>query len=146
MKALFSFVLAGMLFLAGCASDDSSSVVTGLSYVDDLIINDLVEGEGTPVEAGRIAVVHYTLWLYDTEAEGGRGERLQSSKDSGRTFSFNVGQGGVIPGWDQGVPGMKVGGTRELIIPYRLAYGENGNSGIPPKADLIFEIDLLEIQ
>ena len=146
MKALFSFMFAGMLLLAGCASDDASNVEAETTTVDDLIITDLVEGEGTPIEAGRIAVVHYTLWLYDTGADGGRGERLQSSKDSGNPFSFNVGQGGVIDGWDQGVPGMKVGGTRELIIPYRLAYGEAGRPGIPAKSDLLFEIDLLEIQ
>ncbi|MDA0683475.1 MAG: FKBP-type peptidyl-prolyl cis-trans isomerase [Bacteroidetes bacterium] len=146
MKALFSFLLVGILFTAGCASDDSSNVEAEASYVADLIITDTVEGDGPIVEAGNIAVVHYTLWLYNADAEGGRGERLQSSKDSGTPFPFNVGQGRVIQGWDQGVPGMKVGGTRVLVIPYRLAYGETARPGIPAKSDLIFEIDLLEIQ
>lgn len=145
--------LAAFLLLAGCASEeadvatDTEATNAAPEYLEDLVITDLVDGDGQMIQAGQRAEVHYTLWMRDTTAENHRGEMLQSSKEADRTFTFTVGQGGVIPGWDQGVPGMKVGGTRELRIPYRLAYGERGMpGGIPPRADLIFEIDLISIQ
>lgn len=141
------------LGLSGCASESTepsastSTESAQTAMLADLEIEDLVDGEGLGIQAGQRAEVHYTLWLRDTSTDSGRGEMLQSSKDTGRTFTFTIGQGSVIAGWDQGLPGMKVGGTRELRIPYRLAYGERGMpGGIPPRADLIFEIDLISIQ
>ena len=150
-------VLVGLfvfsVFVIGCSSESSEQAASptpeaaSAAMLADLEIEDLVEGEGLGIQAGQRAEVHYTLWLRDVAAEDGRGEMLQSSKEADRTFTFTIGQGAVIAGWDQGVPGMKVGGTRELRIPYRLAYGERGMpGGVPPRADLIFEIDLISIQ
>jgi peptidylprolyl isomerase len=106
----------------------------GLKYVD------LVAGEGPEVMNGQLVVAHYTGWLED-------GTKFDSSIDRGEPFTFNLGMGQVIPGWDVGMRGMRVGGTRQLVIPASLAYGEEGAGGvIPPNATLIFEIELLEVQ
>jgi peptidylprolyl isomerase/FKBP-type peptidyl-prolyl cis-trans isomerase FkpA len=100
---------------------------------------DLVVGTGEEAQAGDTVSVHYTGWLED-------GTQFDSSLDRGQPFEFTIGQGGVIPGWDQGVPGMRVGGTRRLTIPPDLAYGPGGSGPIPPNATLTFEIQLLEIR
>ncbi len=105
----------------------------------ELIIEDLVVGEGDTVEAGRMVSVHYTGWLEN-------GSKFDSSKDRNEPFDFPLGRGHVIPGWDQGVAGMKVGGSRKLTIPPHLAYGERGAGGvIPANATLIFEVALLAV-
>jgi peptidylprolyl isomerase len=89
--------------------------------------------------------VHYTGWLY---VNGARGKKFDSSVDRGTPFTFALGAGQVIPGWDQGVAGMKVGGKRTLIIPPELGYGDNGAGGglIPPGATLIFDVELLQVK
>jgi FKBP-type peptidyl-prolyl cis-trans isomerase FkpA len=88
--------------------------------------------------------VHYTGWLYDPMAKDSRGTKFDSSKDRGQPFGFGLGGGQVIRGWDEGVQGMKVGGTRMLTIPADLGYGARGAGGvIPPNATLLFEVDLL---
>jgi FKBP-type peptidyl-prolyl cis-trans isomerase FkpA len=106
----------------------------GLQYIDEVV------GTGaTPVKGQKIQV-HYTGWLTD-------GTKFDSSKDRGEPFVFPLGGGYVIPGWDEGVQGMKVGGKRKLTIPPQLAYGERGAGGvIPPNATLVFEVELLEIR
>lgn len=115
--------------------DDYTTTDSGLKYVD------LEEGSGESPEEGQQVVVHYTGWLQED------GTKFDSSLDRGETFLFTVGVGQVIPGWDEGVAGMKVGGKRQLVIPPDLAYGETGAPGaIPPNATLIFEVELLEIQ
>lgn len=116
--------------------EESKYTVTeqGIKYVD------LVAGDGPAVANGQLVVAHYTGWLED-------GTKFDSSIDHGEPFTFNLGMGQVIPGWDVGLRGMKVGATRQLVIPPNLAYGANGAAGvIPPNATLIFEIELLEIQ
>jgi FKBP-type peptidyl-prolyl cis-trans isomerase len=159
-RLFFASLFAVALLFAGCASEstETANVPAAESedapaadnsttdYLDDLVITDLVEGDGPMVQAGQRAVVHYTLWFRDASAENGRGRQVQSSKERNQPFGFTIGRGEVIDGWDQGVPGMKVGGTRELQVPYRLAYKEAGRTGIPQRQDLIFEIELLEIQ
>lgn len=107
---------------------------TGLKY------EDLVEGDGDVAAAGQQVSVHYTGWLTD-------GSKFDSSKDRNMPFDFPLGAGHVIRGWDEGVQGMKIGGTRKLTIPSQLGYGAAGAGGvIPPNATLVFEVELLAIK
>ena len=100
---------------------------------------DLVVGTGAEAQPGQMVTVHYTGWLTN-------GQKFDSSKDRNDPFSFPLGRGYVIRGWDEGVEGMKVGGARKLTIPPQLGYGERGAGGvIPPNATLVFEVELLEI-
>ncbi|MGA2191081.1 MAG: FKBP-type peptidyl-prolyl cis-trans isomerase [Steroidobacteraceae bacterium] len=99
------------------------------------------------MRAGQKAVVQYTGWLYESSAPEKKGKQFDSTRDSGHAFSFVVGAGEVIKGWDQGVLGMKVGGRRRLTIPADLGYGDVGAGGvIPPGATLIFDVDLVGIE
>ena len=108
--------------------------------MSELIIEDLTVGEGATAAAGQSVSVHYTGWLTD-------GTKFDSSVDRNDPFDFNLGRGQVIPGWDQGVAGMQVGGKRKLTIPPELAYGSRGAGGvIPPNATLVFEVELLGIR
>jgi FKBP-type peptidyl-prolyl cis-trans isomerase FkpA len=138
------FVLA--LLVAGCGEGKIEQPDSGADTLPDLLINDITVGDGPAITAGQVALVHYTLWFRDPAAADGKGQMIQSSKDSGNPFDFQIGRREVIDGWDQGVPGMKVGGVRELRVPSRLAYGEAGMGPIPGNQDLIFEIELLEIR
>ena len=100
---------------------------------------DLKVGTGAVAEAGKRVAVHYTGWLTN-------GTKFDSSKDHGQPFTFQLGAGQVIKGWDQGVAGMKVGGVRKLTIPPSLGYGGEGAGGvIPPGATLVFEVELLGV-
>jgi FKBP-type peptidyl-prolyl cis-trans isomerase FkpA len=104
-----------------------------------LIIEDTVIGQGPAAAAGRDIVVHYAGWLAD-------GTQFDSSKEKMDPFEFTLGKKEVIPGWDEGLSGMKVGGTRKLIIPPQLAYGAKGaGDTIPPNATLTFEVELLSV-
>ena len=108
-----------------------------------LQFEDSVEGTGAMAQRGNSVSVHYTGWLY---VDGVAGTKFDSSKDRGEPFKFSLGGGQVIRGWDEGVAGMKVGGTRRLVIPPDLGYGARGASGvIPPNATLLFEVDLLGV-
>jgi FKBP-type peptidyl-prolyl cis-trans isomerase len=110
-----------------------TTTASGLQYWD------ITTGTGTEAAPGKEVRVHYTGWLTD-------GQKFDSSVDRGEPFSFQLGAGQVIPGWDQGVAGMKVGGKRQLKIPPTLGYGERGAGGvIPPNATLIFDVQLLGI-
>lgn len=110
---------------------------SGLQYEDTSV------GSGEEACAGRPVQVHYTGWLL---TDGVQGEKFDSSKDRGQPFEFHLGAGMVIKGWDEGVQGMKVGGTRRLVIPAQLGYGARGAGGvIPPNATLLFEVDLLAV-
>ena len=108
--------------------------------ITGLIVEEVVVGEGALAESGQRVEVHYTGWLAD-------GTKFDSSKDRGDPFVFPLGAGHVIKGWDEGVRGMKVGGTRKLTIPPALGYGARGAGGvIPPNATLVFEVELLAVQ
>jgi FKBP-type peptidyl-prolyl cis-trans isomerase len=107
---------------------------SGLSYVDQAV------GTGALAEAGKTVTVHYTGWLTT-------GKKFDSSVDRGQPFTFPLGAGRVIKGWDEGVKGMKVGGKRKLTIPSALGYGARGAGGvIPPHATLVFDVELLGVQ
>ena len=111
---------------------------SGLQYQDSK------EGVGAKPETGQTCVMHYTGWLYKN---GKKGKKFDSSVDKGKPFSFTIGQGQVIQGWDEGVATMKVGGKRTLVIPSELGYGERGAGGvIPPNATLLFEVELLAVK
>lgn len=106
-----------------------------------LQFEDTVEGSGALARAGQTVTVHYTGWLYN---DGVQGAKFDSSKDRNDPFEFPLGGGMVIRGWDEGVAGMKIGGTRVLIIPPGLGYGARGAGGvIPPNATLKFVVELL---
>ncbi len=133
----------------GDASDTSipAAQTTAFEVTSGLSARILREGEGEPAESGQIAVVHYTGWLYEESAENNRGDKFDSSVDRDKYFSFMLGAGRVIKGWDQGVVGMKAGEKRELTIAPEMGYGDRGaGSVIPPGATLVFEVDLVEIQ
>jgi FKBP-type peptidyl-prolyl cis-trans isomerase len=108
---------------------------------------DLTVGTGRAAESGKGLRVHYTGWLYDPSRPDLKGRMFDSSTDRG-PFTFVLGRGQVIPGWDQGFDGMKIGGRRRLTIPPDLAYGRDGagNGIIPPNATLIFEMELLDVE
>ena len=106
----------------------------------ELVIEDVEEGDGAEAESGDQVSVNYVGVLYDS------GKEFDASFDRGQPFEFQLGMGGVIPGWDQGVEGMKVGGRRRLVIPPDLGYGAQGSPPtIPPNATLVFVIDLLSV-
>ena len=110
-----------------------------MSNQDELVIDELVVGEGDAASRGQRVTVHYTGWLTD-------GKKFDSSVDRNDPFIFTLGVGQVIAGWDQGVQGMQVGGKRKLTIPARLGYGPRGAGGvIPPNATLVFEVELLAL-
>ncbi len=113
----------------------------------ELVMTDVKKGAGPAITAGQTAVVHYTGWLYSPAAKDHKGKKFDSSRDRNDPFSFNVGGGEVIGGWDQGVVGMQAGGQRQLVIPPSLGYGARGAGGvIPGNATLLFDIELLKIQ
>lgn len=122
-------------------SSDAENLITtasGLRYIEQ------AAGSGDAAKAGDNVAVHYTGWLYD---DGEKGTKFDSSVDRGQTFSFPLGAGRVIKGWDEGVAGMMPGGKRTLIIPPALGYGASGAGGvIPPNATLMFDVELIEIQ
>jgi len=132
-----------LIALTGCAKHEKLSasipaapgkMVTQYSmrYVDVAV------GTGKLAEAGKVFSVHYTGWLLD-------GTKFDSSREK-KPLSFEQGKRKVIPGWDAGFEGMRVGGKRRLFIPYQLAYGEKGRGKIPPKAELIFDVELMDVQ
>ena len=114
-----------------------TTTASGLQYEDTKV------GEGAEAVKGQSVTVHYTGWLYN---DGVQGAKFDSSKDRNDPFVFSLGAGMVIKGWDEGVQGMQVGGTRLLVIPPQLGYGARGAGGvIPPNATLMFEVELLAV-
>jgi FKBP-type peptidyl-prolyl cis-trans isomerase FkpA len=121
-------------------------LAAGAAFAADLQKTDAVVGKGKEAVVGATVVVNYTGWLYDPTAKGQRGQQFDSSIGRG-PFTFPLGGGRVIPGWDLGVAGMKVGGRRTLVIPPEMAYGSRGAGGvIPPGATLVFDVELLDVR
>lgn len=128
------------------ANDAATESAASSDAVTELVIDDVKVGDGAEAKAGQNVSVHYTGWLYDTNAPENRGKKFDSSVDRGEPFAFDLGAGRVIKGWDEGVAGMKVGGKRILTIPSEMGYGASGAGGvIPPNATLVFEVELLEV-
>ena len=135
MNRAFAFLLIVGLAACGGGADNATSPSAPQG---ELVILDLVVGDGPVAETGDSAAVHYVGRLAD-------GTQFDSSYDRGEVFRFLIGAGSVIPGWDLGVPGMRVGGQRRLTIPPHLAYGSSGFGPIPPNATLTFDIELVEL-
>lgn len=139
-----SILLMGMILSPQIAFSETSKEG---SSVSDLIKKDNKIGTGEEAVVGKMVEVHYTGWLYDGNAPDKKGAKFDSSRDRGAPFSFLLGAGRVIKGWDRGVVGMKTGGQRTLIIPPAMAYGAQGAGGvIPPNAALIFDVELLGLR
>jgi FKBP-type peptidyl-prolyl cis-trans isomerase len=140
-------VILTMSVTAAYLGDSLADTVQAVQGEKKMIIETVETGAGEAIQAGQTAVVHYTGWLFDPQAELNRGEKFDSSRDRGQPFSFPVGAGRVIRGWDEGVAGMLVGERRILTIPPEMGYGARGAGGvIPPNAMLIFDVELLEIR
>ena len=119
----------------------------GQSNITQLMKQDVKTGTGTEATPGTRVQVHYTGWLYDEGRTDHKGRKFDSSRDRNEPFTFRLGAGEVIPGWDQGVAGMKVGGKRKLTIPPELAYGARGFPPvIPPNSTLIFDVELVGVK
>ena len=143
MRTIVTAALTAILVLAlvGCTKQDEAQppqeIVPGLTYADSVI------GQGTEVQADDFVVVHYTGWLY---VDGQKGEQFDSSVDRGEPISFPLGRSFVIQGWDKGLPGMKVGGKRSLIIEPDMGYGPQGRPPvIPPNSTLFFDIEIIDV-
>ena len=118
-----------------------------MSEITSLQTTDTKVGAGAEATPGQEVTVHYTGWLYDEKATDHHGKKFDSSRDRNDPFVFRLGAGQVIRGWDDGVAGMKVGGTRTLVIPPTLGYGARGAGGaIPPNATLMFDVELLAVK
>jgi|TARA_B110000037_G_scaffold65065_1_gene79446 FKBP-type peptidyl-prolyl cis-trans isomerase FkpA len=114
--------------------------------IQELVIEDSKVGEGREAEKGLTISVHYTGWILDSSKTDKKGSKFDSSLDRREPFTFVLGVGQVIQGWDEGFDGMKIGGARTIMIPSEMGYGARGaGNAIPPNADLIFEVELLEI-
>ena len=152
MNGAARFALAACLLCfsawQACAEEPPPLAVESSEPGEPLLITDLVVGVGNEALTGMTCVVHYTGWLYDQHAKQFRGRQFDSSRERGQPFSFPLGGGHVIKGWDQGIVGMRIGGLRRLIIPPSLAYGDRnvGNGIIPPGSTLLFEVELLAIE
>ena len=135
--------LLALVVLAACTATPPAHA-TG--QVDKLSVIDRKVGTGVQAQAGMKVTVQYTGWLYDENASDKHGAKFDSSRDHGQPFSFVLGAGNVIAGWDQGVAGMRVGGRRTLLIPAALGYGAEGaGADIPPNASLVFDVELLKV-
>jgi FKBP-type peptidyl-prolyl cis-trans isomerase FkpA len=139
----FALPLLALLSLCGCVDPGppAGGSVAELQRIDEK------PGTGVVAASGMDVTVHYTGWLYDERAKDQRGAKFDSSVDRGEPFTFLLGAGRVIRGWDDGVAGMKVGGKRRLLIPSDYGYGRDGAGGvIPPNASLAFEVELLDVK
>jgi len=141
LKGLPLLLAAGFLMtLTACEAQDKKDEPKVVTTKSGLKYQELKEGTGNTAKAGDTVEVHYTGWLKD-------GKKFDSSVDRKQPFSFKLGAGMVIKGWDEGVAGMKEGGKRKLIIPSDLAYGADGRPPVIPKdAELTFEVELLKIK
>ena len=131
---------------SGMPAKSTSSAAAAMGAPTALKVIDRKVGTGALAESGQPVAVHYTGYLYDATAPDNKGKKFDSSIDRKVPFGFIVGAGRVIKGWDEGVPGMKVGGQRTLVIPPDKGYGERGaGADIPPNATLLFDVELMSV-
>ena len=142
-------IAAVALALAACAQTGAPPAAPAASApaeVKELVKKDLKVGTGPEAAKGKAVLVSYNGWLYDPKAPDQKGELFDTSDKRGAPLGFVIGAGRVIKGWDEGLPGMKEGGKRLLIVPPSLAYGERGSGAkIPPNATLLFEVELFKV-
>jgi FKBP-type peptidyl-prolyl cis-trans isomerase FkpA len=134
-------LIAGLVFAAAACRGSTPPSPTTTTSGTQFSQTDLVVGTGTQAASGNLVTVSYTGWLFDGARTDGKGSQF----DSSQSFPFRLGTGQVIPGWDQGVVGMRIGGQRRLVIPPSLAYGTAGRAPIPPNATLVFDVALLAV-
>ena len=139
---LMAVLIAAMAAAAGCGDDSNPNSPTPRGEYSQ---TDVRVGTGTEAANGRRLSVHYTLWYYNPTGTDGKGTQIQTSV-GGTPFSFVLGTGAVISGWDRGVPGMRVGGLRRLVLPPEFAYGAAGNGSIPGNTTLVFDVELIDVQ
>ena len=149
-KITFIATVSLAALMVGCSDKPRKSEMTGSTIIHSsraFTKTDVRLGTGAAARVGQQVAVHYTGWIYDPSSPNQRGAQFDSSRTSGRPFTFPLGAGKVIKGWDLGVAGMRVGGQRTLIIPSDMAYGARGaGSDIPPHSTLIFDVELLGIR
>lgn len=148
MKKLFVTIVLLLSFGSTWAIDITlEKTLKEENKMTEFTIIDNQLGEGREAEKGLTITVHYSGWIYDENEDDKKGNKFDSSKDRNEPFTFVLGVGQVIKGWDDGFAGMKIGGTRTIIIPSEMGYGSRGaGSVIPPNANLIFDVELLGIQ
>ncbi|QNA90866.1 FKBP-type peptidyl-prolyl cis-trans isomerase [Massilia sp. Dwa41.01b] len=142
-SSLTALACAAALTLTACGGGggDTSAPPVAVSSPAALSMTDTVTGTGATAASGRRVTVNYTGWLYSATAADHKGTQFESS-----SFAFTLGQGQVIAGWEQGLPGMRVGGKRTLLIPASLAYGSGGRGPIPPNSGLVFDVELTKVE
>ena len=138
--ARFFAIFVCLAFAAACGSNNPTSP-SSVAFAQ----TDLRLGTGATAASGNSLTVNYTGWIYDPTTTDFKGIQFDSTAAAG-PFTFTLGAGTVIQGWDQGLPGMKVGGIRQLVVPPSLAYGNVRNGSIPPNAALVFEVELVSIK
>ena len=141
-------LFAALLLSTAVAHAQTAANPAAASSAPKVEITDVVVGTGAEATLGSTVYMHYTGWLFKPFATKQHGKKFDSSLDAGRTpLDFQLGAGRVIKGWEQGIAGMKVGGKRTLIIPASLGYGAKGaGNDIPPNADLIFDVELVQVK
>lgn len=138
---LFVAVLTLAIGIAGLEAQDAPKLdpAKSVKMPSGVQYQEIRLGKGAPAEKMRLARVLYTGWLME------KGYVFDSRSDRNKPYAFIIGTGKVIKGWEEGIPGMRVGGKRRLYIPFKMAYGERGATRIPPKSDLIFDIELVGV-
>lgn len=146
ISRLTAALLLSAAFVSTACSEQAAPPTMEKSNMTELIKNDVKLGEGKEATSGKRVTVHYTGWLYDDAAFEHKGKKFDSSRDRNDPFQFPLGAGHLIKGWDAGVQGMKVGGSRTLIIPPSMGYGARGAGNvIPANATLVFDVELLGV-
>lgn len=135
---------AAFVSLGGCGAGADGAPASQATNPPALTRTDTVVGGGAEAASGKTVKVHYTGWLYSAGAAGYKGAQFDTSIGKPAPYSFKLGAGAVIPGFEQGILGMKVGGKRTILIPSSLGYGASGYGNIPPNTGLVFDVELIE--